>query len=125
MILVVFQIKLRADADLAAYESTSERMVEILSGLPGFLGLAGFAAADGGECALAYFDSHDTVAAWKDHPEHRGARERGRNEFFESYDITVAEVARHYEWSASTQGESREGGPVEGRLPTGAGTGES
>jgi heme-degrading monooxygenase HmoA len=101
MVVVLFRIRLRQDADRDEYDRASERMVEIVSGLPGFVGIEGFAGADGSELAIAQFESDDAVRAWKQHPEHVTTQERGRTEFFESYDITVAEVIRHYDWSAT------------------------
>lgn len=66
---------------------------------PGFLGLEGYSGTDGSELAVAHFDSDEAVRAWKQHSEHVQTQERGRSEFFHSYDITVAEVIRHYDWS--------------------------
>jgi heme-degrading monooxygenase HmoA len=102
MVVVLFHINVRADADKAEYERASERMVELVSSMPGFLGVEGFAAADGSELAVARFESEKAVRDWKAHPEHVRTQERGRTEFFASYDITVAQVIRHYSWSAAT-----------------------
>ena len=101
MVIVLFHIKVRDDANLAAYERTSERMIEIVSAMPGFLGLEGYAGADGSELAVARFESDEAVQAWKAQPEHVRTQERGRAEFFAAYDITVADVIRHYDWSAA------------------------
>lgn len=101
MIVVMFHIKLREDVDAAEYQRTSERMVELVSGMPGFRGIEGFAGEDGRELAIARFDSEEAIQAWKNHPEHVCTQERGRVEFFDAYDITVAEVIRNHEWSAT------------------------
>lgn len=102
MVVLLFHIKVREDVDAAEYQRTSERMVELVSGMPGFRSIEGFTGEDGRELAIAYFDSDEAVQAWRDHPEHVHTRERGRTEFFDAYDITVAEVIRHYDWSATT-----------------------
>jgi heme-degrading monooxygenase HmoA len=101
MVVVLFHIKVREDADVAEYERTSERMIDLVSAMPGFLGLEGYAGEDGSELAVARFESDEAVRAWKDQPEHVRTQERGRTEFFASYDITVAEVIRHYDWSVA------------------------
>lgn len=101
MVVVLFHIKLRDNADTAEYQRTSERMVEIVSGMPGFRGIEGFTGEDGSELAVARFDSDEAAQAWKRHPEHVRTQEKARAEFFDTYDITVAEVIRHNEWSAT------------------------
>jgi heme-degrading monooxygenase HmoA len=101
MVVVQFKIKPREDVDQEEYGRTFERMLELVSEMPGFLGIDGYTGEDGSELALARFESDEAVQAWKQHPEHLKTQERGRTEFFAAYDITVAEVLRHYEWSAA------------------------
>lgn len=73
-------------------------MLEHVSKLPGFVGIEGFAAEDGSELAVALFESSEAIDEWRNHPEHVKTRERGRQEFFSAYDITVAQVERQYSW---------------------------
>jgi len=101
MIVVLFHIRTRTDIDQEEYERTFLRMMELVSAMPGFQGLEGFTGEDGSELAVARFDSDEAVRAWKQQPEHMRTQERGRTEFFETYDITVAEVSRQYAWSAA------------------------
>ena len=98
MEIVVFKIQPRADIDQRAYQEAFEKMLSLVAEVPGFIGIQGFAGEDGSELALASFDSPEAIAAWRDHPEHVRTRERGRHEFFESYEITIASVWRKYEW---------------------------
>lgn len=97
MVVVVFRITLRADIDVAEYERTGTRMVELVSGIPGFLGMD-YAETDGGELLVARFESHEALAAWRNQPEHREAQRRGREQFFEHYRIEVCEPVRAYEF---------------------------
>jgi heme-degrading monooxygenase HmoA len=99
MEIVLFHIRTRDDINQEEYESAAERMVELVSQMPGFVGVEGFAGADGSELTLAKFDSPEAITAWRDQPEHVRTRQRGREEFFASYDITIATVSRHYDWS--------------------------
>lgn len=103
MEVVLFRIRTRADVDQAEYERTFEEMLGVVSDLPGFVSIDGYVAEDGSEMAVACFESPEALAAWRDQPEHVRTRDRGRQEFFEAYDITVATVSRHYAWQ-------REGG---------------
>jgi heme-degrading monooxygenase HmoA len=102
--VVLFRIHLRDDIDPAAYQQTFERMLELAQGVPGFRGIEGFTGEDGSELAVAWFDSDEAIAEWKEQPEHRAAQERARREFFASYDLTIAETGRQYEWSADAAG---------------------
>jgi heme-degrading monooxygenase HmoA len=46
------------------------------------------------------FESHETAAAWRAHPEHREAQRLGRERWFTEYRITVCDVARDYSFKA-------------------------
>src|SRR5262249_20864395 len=88
MVIVVFTIKLRPDIPVSEYEETGARMVELLSGMEGFLGMD-YAATDGGELLVARFESHEALAAWREHLEHRAAQQLGRERFFAQYRVEV------------------------------------
>lgn len=96
MILVLFKARVRDGVDLAEYEKTFMRMVELATEMPGFVDIEGYSAADGGELAVVRFESEETLLAWKNHPEHVATQQRGREEFFDFYHITVANRIREY-----------------------------
>ncbi len=100
MEVVLFRIRTRADVDLAEYGAAFQRMLELVSEIPGFVGIEGFTGEDGSELALATFETEEAIAQWREQPEHVATRRRGREEFFASYDITIATVHRHYGWTA-------------------------
>jgi heme-degrading monooxygenase HmoA len=99
MVVVVFKITLRPDLPVAEYEETGARMVELVSGMPGFLGMD-YAAIEGGELLIARFESHEALEAWRNLPEHMEAQERGRERYFAAYRIEVCEPVRSYEFQA-------------------------
>ncbi|HEY7538263.1 MAG TPA: antibiotic biosynthesis monooxygenase [Gaiellaceae bacterium] len=99
MVVVVFTITLRDDLPTDEYEQTGARMVELVSALPGFLGMD-YAATDGGELLVARFESHDALKAWREHPEHRRAQQLGRERYFARYRIEVCDEVRSYEFEA-------------------------
>ena len=103
MKVVLFKIRVREDIDQAEYERTFEQMLELVSTVPGFRSIEGFAGEDGSELAVAWFDSDESIAEWKQHPQHLVTQERGRTEFFSAYDITIAEVVRRYGWPHPAQ----------------------
>jgi heme-degrading monooxygenase HmoA len=98
--IVLFHIKTRDDIDQEEYEKTFQRMLQLVSDVPGFLGLDGFAAEDGSELAVARFESADAIAQWREQPDHVYTQERGREEFFAKYEIKIATVWKEYGWSA-------------------------
>jgi heme-degrading monooxygenase HmoA len=98
MVLVTFKVTVREDVDQEAFHQTAGRMMELVSKLPGFRGIEWFGALQDPrtQLALAQFDSHETVKAWKQNPEHLLAQKRGKEEFFERYHIQIADIAREY-----------------------------
>ncbi len=99
MVVVVFKITLRPDLPVAHYEKTGARMVELVSAMPGFIGMD-YAQIEGGELVIARFESHEALAAWRNLPEHKAAQQLGRERFFAHYRIDVCETVRSYEFQA-------------------------
>jgi heme-degrading monooxygenase HmoA len=98
MEIVLFHIRTKEGIDTEEYNRAFEQMLAIVSQSPGFLGIEGFTGEDGSELAIARFDSPESVLAWKNQPDHVIVQQRGRDEFFAKYDITVATVSRQYGW---------------------------
>jgi heme-degrading monooxygenase HmoA len=98
MEVVLFRIRLKDGIDTQEYQRVFEQMLASVSQSPGFLGIEGYTGEDGTETAVARFDSAESLAAWRNKPDHLVVQQRGRDEFFASYDITVATVSRHYQW---------------------------
>ena len=99
MEVVLFHIKPRPDIDTEAYQAAFERMLELVAEVPGFVSIDGFGGEDGSELAVARFESREAIDQWRDQPEHVLTRQRGRDEFFDAYDITIATVWKHYDWT--------------------------
>jgi heme-degrading monooxygenase HmoA len=97
--VVVFTITLREGLPAEEYEETGARMVELVSAMPGFLGMD-YAATDGGELLVARFEPHEALKAWREHPEHRLAQQLGRERYFAHNRIEVCDEVRSYEFEA-------------------------
>ncbi|MFI8927309.1 antibiotic biosynthesis monooxygenase family protein [Streptomyces sp. NPDC053474] len=91
---VVFT-SLRTDGD-HGYGETAQRMDELVAQVPGFLGADSARTPGGLGITVAYFRDLDAVKAWRNAPEHREARKRGREEWYERYVVHVAKVERSY-----------------------------
>lgn len=99
MEVVLFRIRTRQNVDQAEYVRSYERMVRLVREIPGFVSVEEFASEDGTELAVARFENTDAIDAWREQPDHVLTRQRGREEFFASYEITIATVHRQYGWS--------------------------
>ena len=105
MMVIVFRSRLRPDADMAALGPVGERMVALATAMPGFVSYKDYTAADGESVTVVEFASEPELLAWRNHPEHREAQERGRREFFAEYKIQICRAERGYQFN-STDGWS-------------------
>ncbi len=78
------------------YRQMAERMVELASQQPGFLGVEAARGSDGSGITISYWDSAEAIARWKAHVEHVAAQELGSRVWYDGYEIRVALVERAY-----------------------------
>src|SRR5262245_15704810 len=93
MIVVVFRSRLDPAAS-EDYGAAAARMDELAATMPGYIAHKTFAAEDGERLTLVEFESEETLAAWRMHPEHIDAQRRGRATFYTEFRLTVCEVLR-------------------------------
>ena len=91
---VIFSSR-RRDGD-HGYAGTAQHMDQLVARQPGFLGSESSRGADGFGITVAYFDSEAAIAAWRDNAVHASARERGRNAWYEHFELRIARVERAY-----------------------------
>jgi heme-degrading monooxygenase HmoA len=84
---------LRTDVD-DGYGDTSDRMVELASQQPGFLGVESARGEDGLGITVSYWESEEAIANWRAQAEHRIAQGRGRAEWYTDFFTRVAKVER-------------------------------
>jgi len=92
---VIFS-SLRRSGDDEGYAATAERMLELARQQPGFLGVEAVRGSNGFGITVSYWDSEAAIAAWKRDVEHTAARQRGRLEWYEHFELRVARVERAY-----------------------------
>jgi len=78
------------------YAQVAERMVDLASQQPGFLGVESVRGTDGFGITVSYWTSEEAIAAWKANVEHLAAQEKGKQEWYKHYELRVAEVKRAY-----------------------------
>ncbi len=93
MFVVIFRARVRQfDAE---YSATAARMRELA--LTQF-GCLDFIATTEGEqeIAVSYWPDEASIRAWKQHTEHLAAQQLGRERWYASYEVDIAEVKRSY-----------------------------
>jgi heme-degrading monooxygenase HmoA len=91
----------RTDHSTADYEEWSKQMDRLVVTMPGYIGHASFFDAPSRKgVTISYFQSMQRLDAWREVSEHRAAQTLGRSRFYEDYEIEVAEIVRHSEWTA-------------------------
>ena len=86
----------RSDRDEPGYAAASTRMVELVQASPGYLGHESTRDAGGFGITVAYFDSEEAIARWRDQAEHAAARREGHRTWYEHLELRIARVERAY-----------------------------
>jgi heme-degrading monooxygenase HmoA len=93
MFVVIFRAKVHQTDN--EYTQVAARMRELALGQFGCLEFS--AVTEGSdEIALSYWLSEEHIRAWKSHAEHVLAQQLGREHWYESYIVQVAEISRQY-----------------------------
>ena len=87
---------LRTKQDDAGYAVAAERMAQLASEQPGYLGVDSVRDATGVGITVSYWSSEAAIAAWRRNAEHTIAREQGRKSWYVEYELRVAKVERAY-----------------------------
>ncbi len=86
----------RREGDGDDYGRTADRMVELAAQQTGYLGVESVRGADGLGITVSYWRDEAAILAWRRHAEHTLARERGRQQWYEHFELRVAKVERAY-----------------------------
>jgi heme-degrading monooxygenase HmoA len=85
----------RSEGD-QGYAEMADLMVNLASQQPGFLGIESVRTQEGFGITVSYWESEEAIHAWKQHTEHTYARQRGRADWYEHFEVRVAKVERAY-----------------------------
>ncbi|WP_438446336.1 antibiotic biosynthesis monooxygenase family protein [Gorillibacterium sp. sgz5001074] len=75
------------------YGKMADRMVELASRQKGFLGVESARDEQLG-ITVSYWDSLESIRAWKENAAHRTAQDRGKAEWYKSFALRVCKVER-------------------------------
>ncbi|HZU55534.1 MAG TPA: antibiotic biosynthesis monooxygenase [Actinocrinis sp.] len=95
MILVVFRSRFSDQVD-AEYDETEERLAKRVREMAGddLVQLKKYTAEDGERLALVWWRNPETLEQWRNDPEHQDAKELGRTQWYEFFELSIAEVVR-------------------------------
>lgn len=97
MYAVIFSSQHAAEpAALQGYAELSDAMAELARKQPGFIAIESARGTDGFGITVSYWDSLESIEAWKNDVKHRAAQERGKSRFYERYSVKVCSVERSY-----------------------------
>jgi heme-degrading monooxygenase HmoA len=96
-VITVFRSRLRADMP-EEYGDLADQLLHAARAVAGFVEHKVFVADDGERLTLVVFDSETAEVQWRDDVGHRVAQQRGRDEFYDEYDVAVTEVRRRRRW---------------------------
>src|SRR6185369_15093692 len=82
----------RSSDDPEGYAVMADRMVELGSQQPGFLGIESVRGEDGVGITISYWDSLDAIRRWREHAEHRLAQQLGRSHWYEAFSLRISRV---------------------------------
>jgi heme-degrading monooxygenase HmoA len=93
MVVIVFRSRLTPEAgeDYRALDAELEHQV---LAQPGYMAHKSYQATDGERLTLVWFRDQESLRSWKMHPRHLEAQRRGRERWYEFYEMDVAEVVR-------------------------------
>ena len=94
----------RTDGD-QGYGATADRMVELASAMPGYLGIESTRDETGFGITVSYWESEEAIAGWRRHAEHSDARRDGRERWYQHFELRVARVERAYGGPARRDGD--------------------
>lgn len=76
------------------YAKTAQRMVELGSQEPGFLGIE--SVRDGLGITVSYWADTESIKRWKQNCEHLVAQEKGQKQWYAAYKTRICKVERDY-----------------------------
>lgn len=79
------------------YGKMADAMIEAAARQPGFLGVE--SAREELGITVSYWDSLESIAAWKQESAHLMAQKLGRDRWYETYKTRICRVERDYEFS--------------------------
>ncbi|HEY4259291.1 MAG TPA: antibiotic biosynthesis monooxygenase [Schlesneria sp.] len=89
---------LKREVDDVDYGITAQRMVELASAQPGYLGMEHVGDSAGAAITISYWSSLEAIENWRQDGEHLQAQDDGRTKWYEHYFLRICRVERDAEF---------------------------
>ncbi len=99
MIVTVFRNRLNPDHSPEYYDLIP-KIAALAVDMPGYVWHKSFTADDGERVTIVEFADEASHEGWARHPEHRAAMKKGRDRFYQFYDIKICTVDRSSSFEA-------------------------
>jgi len=109
MIVILFRSMLTPEAG-TDYTETSDSLFARASEWPGFVALKSYTGEDGERLTVVWWKDAATLRTWREDPTHADAQARGRERWYQWYEMDVAEIVRESRFSRA--GERDRFGPA-------------
>ncbi len=93
---VIFTSQLTQENE--GYEEMAEQMVALAKAQVGFLGMDTARSALG--ITISYWESLEAISSWKQHSAHMMAQEKGKNTWYQQYEVKICKVEREYSFNS-------------------------
>lgn len=97
MVICIFGVAYRDDADWEIQGKLTRQMTEVVSSMPGFISLKHHRSEDGDKIGIIRFQTRADLKAWRDHPAHREAWGQALRIYHESW-VQTCETFDDYVW---------------------------
>lgn len=97
---------IRSDVE-EGYAAAAEKMVELATRQPGFLGIESVRGADGFGITVSYWQSEEAIANWRSNAEHRAVQKKGLEQWYAEGFVRVAKVERARRFTRSAEAPNR------------------
>ncbi|ANF98731.1 antibiotic biosynthesis monooxygenase family protein [Paenibacillus bovis] len=78
------------------YGQMADRMEQLGSAQPGFLGIESYRNLDGTGVTISYWRDLDAIRQWKSNAAHQIAQQKGQQQWYAEYSVKVCKVEREY-----------------------------
>ncbi len=79
----------------AQYDDMAQQMLQLAKQQPGFLGVDSVRDSSRG-ITVSYWESEQAIAHWKLQIDHQQAQQKGREAWYENYQVHISKVERFY-----------------------------
>lgn len=88
--MVTFISQLKSPS--ADYDDMAHKMIDLAESQPGFLGIESVRSPTGKGITISYWQSLESIKAWKENPRHKKAQKIGAEKWYENFSVQISKV---------------------------------